>query len=389
MTREQFILKSREIHGWKYDYSKVSFSTLKEKVCIICPKHGEFWQEAGSHLRGCGCRKCADEKRKQKQTLTTQEFILFAKKKHGEKYDYSKSVYTGNHEKVLIICPKHGEFFQVAGTHLKGSGCKKCGNETESQKKRKTTTETLVKKFIGVHGDKYDYSKVIFNGWKEKVEIFCKKHGVTFFMQPANHLNGQGCEECKKEKISKSQIKKTFDEFLNEAKKVHGNKYDYSLSHEDYYNVTKKIKIICHKKDSKGNEHGVFWQRVCDHINGGSGCPKCRESKLEQDISIFLIENNIEFTYQKTFSWLKNKTHMFLDFYLPKQQIAIECQGEQHFGPVNYFGGEKMFKKTKERDTLKKKLCNAHNITILYFSNIKKRGLINDKNLLLKKISKT
>ena len=57
-TKEQFIEKAIEIHGDKYDYSKVKYKNAKNKITIICKKHGEFNQEAGSHLLGSGCKKC-------------------------------------------------------------------------------------------------------------------------------------------------------------------------------------------------------------------------------------------------------------------------------------------------------------------------------------------
>ena len=113
-SKEQFVLKARETHGWKYDYSKVEYINSRTKICIICPEHGEFWQTPHSHLRGRGCPKC----KLQNATLTTEEFIRRAKEMHGDKYDYSKVVYKKNNEKVCIICPEHGEFFIYPKGHI-------------------------------------------------------------------------------------------------------------------------------------------------------------------------------------------------------------------------------------------------------------------------------
>lgn len=383
MTTEEFIERSKKIHGDKYDYSKTIYNGNKSKLCIICPKHGEFWQVAGSHLRGYGCKKCADEGNREKITWTTEQFIEKAKKVHDDKYDYSKVNYINNRTKVCIICPIHGEFWQDPGTHLKGSGCKKCGDLAESIKKKTTTTETLIDKFKKVHGDKYDYSEVEFIDWKTKVKIYCRKHNIWFYMTPGNHLNGQGCNFCRNEKISNQVTKKSFNDFLSAAKKIHGDKYDYSLAEEDYKNVTGKVRIICHKIGKGGEEHGVFYQRVCDHINGECGCPKCRESKMEKNIAGLLIENGIKYDYQKTFTWLKYKSPLRLDFYLPEKKIAIECQGGQHFSPVERFGGEENFELVKLRDDIKKELCEAHGIKILYFSTEKHDGIITSEKELL------
>ena len=114
-------------HGNKYDYSKVSFSKMHEKVCIICPEHGEFWQTPSKHLLGQGCPKCAVEKRSEENNIGQEEFIRRCKKIYGDRYIYDDTVYTKMENKVKIICPKHGEFWQKPYDHLHGHGCPKCG----------------------------------------------------------------------------------------------------------------------------------------------------------------------------------------------------------------------------------------------------------------------
>lgn len=123
---EEIINKFKILHGDKYDYSKVEFFKTTIKVCIICPEHGEFWQEPHAHLKGQGCPKCGSIKRSKSKTLTTDVFIEKAKKVHGDKYDYSSSVYINNKTKIKIICPIHGEFELTPNAHLQGRGCKKC-----------------------------------------------------------------------------------------------------------------------------------------------------------------------------------------------------------------------------------------------------------------------
>ena len=111
-----FIEKAKAVHGDKYDYSKVEYVKAKEKVCIICQEHGEFWQTPNNHLRGEGCPFCYGSKK-----LTTEEFISKAKQIHGNKYDYSNVNYVNKYTKVCIICPEHGEFWQKPSNHLKGN----------------------------------------------------------------------------------------------------------------------------------------------------------------------------------------------------------------------------------------------------------------------------
>lgn len=96
---------------------------------------------------------------------------------------------------------------------------------------------------------------------------------------------------------------------------------------------------------------------------------------------MFLDEYNIKYERQKRFDWLGRQS---LDFYLPDFNIAIECQGEQHFKPIKHFGGEERFKKVIERDNKKLKLCNENNIDIFYINyNNNIKDLNNVKNTIL------
>ena len=117
LKNDDFIKKAREVHGDKYDYSKVEYVNNHINVCIICPKHGEFWQVPNSHLNGNGCPACVGLKR-----LTKVYFINRANRVHNYKYDYSNCNFISTHFKVDIICPIHGTFSQLPKNHLKGQG---------------------------------------------------------------------------------------------------------------------------------------------------------------------------------------------------------------------------------------------------------------------------
>jgi hypothetical protein len=173
----KFIEKAKLVHGEKYNYSLIDYTESKNKVKIICPKHGEFEQRASGHLSGYGCSKCSHEKQK----LTVKEFIEKAKLTHGEKYDYSLVNYVNYDTKVKIICPIHGEFEQIPSNHLKGSDCELC-----SFVKRKTKTLEFIQKAKLVHGDKFDYSLVDYIGFDKKVVVICPVHS-EFKQTPQNH----------------------------------------------------------------------------------------------------------------------------------------------------------------------------------------------------------
>lgn len=189
LTKEEFITRAKEVHGDKYDYSKVRYVNSQIKVCIICPEHGEFWQKPNKHLRGRGCRKCADLETAKRLSSTTEKFVACAREIHGDKYDYSKVEYKDSKTKVCIICPEHGEFKQRPNSHLRGCGCLKCSGSVKS------TTKDFIKKAREVHGDKYDYSKVEYKSNKAKICIICPEHG-QFWQTPSDHLRGSGCPIC-------------------------------------------------------------------------------------------------------------------------------------------------------------------------------------------------
>lgn len=277
--------------------------------------------------------------------LTKEEFIERARNTHGNKYDYSKVNYINSKTKVCIICPKHGEFWQTPASHIYGKGCPKCGG-------RYMSTEYFIEKASIIHSNKYDYSKVNYTEPQTKVCIICPNHG-EFWQTPNSHLNGNGCPKCKSDKAKSSK-----DKFIEKSIKVHSDKYDYSKV--EYVNNSTKVCIIC-------PEHGEFYIRPHHHICG-RGCPKCLSSKLENIMRMKLNEMNIDFEEQKTFDWLIYKIHMKLDFYIPKYNIAIECQGEQHYRLNKFFGGEEGFYLRKYKDELKRKQCKEHNVNLLYFN---------------------
>lgn len=133
---------------------------------------------------------------------------------------------------------------------------------------------------------------------------------------------------------------KSTSDFIADARKVHGDRYDYSLV--DYQGSHKKVCIIC-------PVHGQFWQSATNHLCG-LGCEKCKNEKVR------------ELTFDG---------NMYLDFFLPEYNIAIECQGIQHFQPIDFFGGEKAYNELAERDKHKRFLCEQHNIKIVYYSDLK------------------
>lgn len=141
--------------------------------------------------------------------LTTEQFIEKAKTIHGNKYDYTLTSFINSKTKVKIICPIHGEFEQYHDKHLSRKGCAKCGFTSRCNKAR-SSTQSFIDKALNIHGNKYKYDKVLYNGKEEKIIITCQKHG-DFNQTPHNHLAGNGCPICKESK-GEAQIAKWLDE---------------------------------------------------------------------------------------------------------------------------------------------------------------------------------
>jgi hypothetical protein len=302
--------------------------------------------------------------------MEKDEFIEKAKAIHGGKYDYSKVEYKSNKTKVCIVCPIHGEFWQVPNSHLSSHGCPKCGVKYRSEKKS-YSKDTFIDRAKLIF-PQYDYSLLEYVNSHTKIKLICPIHG-EFEIKPYHLLNGHGCKKCG-QILTHDKQRKTKEEFIEEAKKIHGDKYDYSKV--NYVNTETKVCIRC-------LEHGDFWITPHAHLSGKQGCPVCKESQLEKEMRLFLSEKNIKHINKKHFDWLGQQ---HLDFYLPEYNVAIECQGIQHFQNVEYFGGNKSFIERLERDSRKKKLCDENNVPILYYSSFKYKGVYTDKELLLKDI---
>ena len=197
-STEEFIKKSKEIHGDIFDYSKVFYNGANEKVKIKCTIHGFFEQIPYSHLKGFGCTLCKNKKISKSLTSNKEDFIIKAKNTHNNTYDYSLVEYVSATKKVNITCSTHGQFTQTPNSHLTGIGCPKCGN-SKKWHSRQITTEEFIRKAKKTHGETYDYSLSIYNKSTNGIKIKCSKHGV-FLQKANNHLSGCGCPKCKTSK---------------------------------------------------------------------------------------------------------------------------------------------------------------------------------------------
>ncbi|WP_421324948.1 hypothetical protein [Aeromonas veronii] len=278
--------------------------------------------------------------------ITTDEFISKCKLIHGDKYIYDKTVYTGENNKIVIICPEHGEFEMRASAHAgkQKQGCKACAGRPEvtteifiakSKDKFKSrfeydkvkyinaithvtitcpehgdfsiipnshlhgnggckacsgrpdiTNEQYIQRLKDKFGDDYDYSSVEYTGAFNEVSVICRQHG-EFKKQAFRLPLSEGCPKC---------LQFTQDDFLAKAINTHGNLYDYTAV--KYINTKEYITIIC-------REHGPFEQTPNRHLDG-RGCPACgveRNLLANRSPDDFCIVYYLKLLYKGHFFW--------------------------------------------------------------------------------------
>lgn len=272
MYTPDFIVKAILKHGEKYDYSETVYLGNAKLVNIRCKIHGIFHQLANDHLsKGAGCPSCAGVKR-----LTIEEFVLRANKVHNNSYIYDAVIYKNTDTKVLIRCKNGHEFLQTPHDHLQGAGCPHCAGLSP------VTEKQFLEKAVKIHGSKYDYRLIKYSSYtKHKIEIVCSYHNKSFWQTPQSHCEGRGCPICGGVEFM------TVAEVTNRFKIIHGDKYDYSKV--IYTGKATPILITC-------KIHGDFWQKPMHHWNG-SGCSDCAESGFDSSSTavVYIISINDDY----------------------------------------------------------------------------------------------
>lgn len=269
LTTEEFIKKAREVHGDKYDYSKVEYVNSITKICVICKNHGDFWVVPEKHIhRHQGCPVCSFEKFGYRKTKTRKQFIEKAKRVHGGKYDYSKVEYVNSQTPIEIICPVHGVFIQRPNNHLNGNGCPKCSRATQSARQAMSQDVWLEKAKL-IHGNKYDYSKLKYVNNHTPIIIICPIHG-EFTQTPANHIKGQGCPACGMSKafLTQEEARKRISEKLSQL--------PYELVEPFTYKGDSNTNVTLHCKIHDFTWTTSWHQVIYAGTKLSGGCPGCR-----------------------------------------------------------------------------------------------------------------
>lgn len=393
LTHKEYVEKCNEVHGNRYDYTLVEYLGLSKKVKVVCREHGTFEQNSKNHKDGQGCPRCDAPN----SNLSRDEFI---KKVKDDYYDYSL---LENFIKVKglirIINKTNNLIYQQYACHrLNGINA------------IKIETKSLIDKLRNIHNNKYEYiidTQTVYS--TTKIKIVNIETNDIFDYRVDRHLKGM------------VPNKVTLSLFKIRSSELHNNKYDYSLIKEIKGN-SEKVNIICKK-------HGIFSQRVSNHMNLKDGCPKCvgvgkwntellieefkkihldnfdyslvifinidekiniickehgifkqnihkhlkgqgcrlciSSSKGEDFVKLHLEEMEVKYIRQHSFDTCKFINKLSFDFYLPDLNTCIEFDGEQHFKAVSVFGGEKGYQLNVKRDTCKNNWCFENNIKLI------------------------
>ena len=307
-TTESFIEEAKAVHGNKYNYDQVVYINEDAKIKIWCNDCKDFfYQSPRHHLKGCGCQKCAIKKITLYQTFVINDFIDKSKAIHGDKYDYSKSVYVNTKIPVTIWCKKCKMFFEQLPTHhMRGSGCPNCAHN-----KYKKSQEKFIEESINIHKNKYNYSFVKYINNRTKVEILCNHCKKTFWQTPDSHLHGEGCPYCKKSNGEKTikywlenkNVKFVYQKRFTDCRDKNPLPFDFYLpdynmciEYQGEQHYRPNMFISLHKSKEKGIEH-FYKQKLHDKI----------KRKFCEDKHITLLEIKYNDDINKVLNKIVNK----------------------------------------------------------------------------------
>ena len=355
LTTEEFVRRAKEVHGDRYDYSKTVYTKANQEVVITCKKHGDFKMLPYNHVTlGCNCQECSNVAK-----ITEERFLKRAIEKFGNRFDYSLDSYVNSQTEIRIKCNSCGTIFkQTPNNHLQSlqGGCPTCRYKYVADAE-KIPFDEFVRRAIETHGDKYSYHEETYTDISSKTTITCKKHG-DFEQYAITHVNGCGCDYCAREAVGESLMLNT-DIFVRRAKDKYGDRFD--LTDTIYKGWDKNVTIKC-------NTCGEYFEQKPNNFLRGFGCPNCNLSNGEAIIKNFLEDCSINFKQQYALPnedlFCSNKK-LLVDFFLPDLNAIIEFNGDQHYRPVEMWGGKEQFEKQQIRDNALRQYCKEHKIKLI------------------------
>lgn len=331
------------------------YTKMSQPAIVKCKRCGQVYElvKAENFLRAnkkCICRKCINNKSGGR--LTIEEFQKKIEKLYPQE-NLTVLNYTLKNRPCSIKCNNCGQIYTLKNAESfynrdKKRICKKClPNKRQQIFQSMRNFEKWKNKQTSFS---FDTIPTILNS-KTLITGYCTQCGNVSQKTIYDYMRGRGCKYCKKNILKSKQ--------------------DFQKEIGDEYTVL----------EYKGMDHrSKFKHNLCNFIYDANSrnysCPRCKGSKGQQKIRYILLNKNINFEEQKEFVIRQHKLRV--DFYLPDYDIILEYQGEQHFHPIDFFGGEETFKKQVLYDNYKRQFFKEKMIEISYldYNNIEQK--IND-----------
>lgn len=365
-TYNDYYKKATE-KGFELVSKEKDFKNASSLMKYICPNHrdkGIQQTTLGRLLEGKGCYYCGVEKTASKRRKQISLELINEVESLCEERDFTyinierKQIHGANKICVYFICNSHkdkGVQIVPIANFRRNKKCQYCVHKNLS----KNDIKKLVDEKLPHIQILSDYSYI-----HDEVNYLCTIHNYRGHTSPANLIKGRGCYYCGLEKMSQMS-KLPIQEVDKRIKNI--NPHFERIG--DYVSSTSLMKIKCNKCD-------YTWDSSLVNLRF---CPNCEKDKMykgEHMIFDILQENGINFETQKKYDDCKNIRPLSFDFYLPKFNTCIEYNGQQHYKPVDYFGGINSFNKQVKNDNIKKKYCQDNGIgliTIPYYFDTKEK----------------
>ena len=376
-----------------FDNEDNVYTNNKVKLKLHCNKCGSEWNTTSYEKFMCGRNGCPGCNTRRKQS---EKEIIKQIKERCKELDYKFLGYTDGvrrekiNTKIILKCNKCGEIWNtttITNFLNKGRTSHTCGRKNPTsmpiQKRFEQKAIENIKKRL--EGSTLEFVSFDENGYigsnSAKIIVRCKNCGeyntISYLnMMWKNKSETILCTKCQYNgKVSNEEA---IEKIKHKCELLEYEFLGFDNPKNRYDGKDTRLILRCQKC-------GYIWKTTTytNFINRTIKCRGCINNwHLERTVECYLKDAGISYEIQKRFEWLKNKINMMLDFYLPDYDIGIECQGRQHFIPVEKFGGEEGFKDTQIRDALKKNQCEKRGIKILYFTELKKYNVFNGETLI-------
>lgn len=331
------------------------YSGSQNKIRCKCKQCMSEWSTTPTHLlAGTGCSKCAGNKK-----LTHKEYLQKLENKYPNHEIEALSTYDGAMKHMQFKCNICGHQWHTYPNNLLKCGCPSCTNAQKSSMMTKDH-ETFVEEVSELHDNIEIIGK--YHKCNEKLLVRCTNCHREWYVTPLSLLSGNGCRNCSNDILHNKMINSN-DDFL----------YKLSLLNSRI-TVISRYDGLKNKVTTKCNICGYIWDTSAQSLLNGSACPKCKKSHLEKKVQLYFDNSKIDYEIEKSFNDLRGigGGKLSYDLFVPSYNLLIELQGEQHYRPVEYFGGVDAFEKQKMHDELKRNyaISNQYNYIEIGFFDI-------------------